>query len=877
MTTKKLQGSSKDPQPSRTITDVISGLQVRARAEEIEAVQPFAAELLETYGYPREHIRTHPQWRVRGRPSDKTGRYPVDIMVFQGDEQELDSEYIIVECKPKRRRDGRTQLEDYLKFSAARLGVWYNGKDRFFLLKTETKRGLIFEELPNIPHYQQRVEDLGQFLRKDLKPSNNLKAVFSVVRNHWAANAVGMTRDEALSQQLINLVFCKIYDEKFTKSDHTVTFRIGFGENKQEVKKRIEGIFKEVKKRYHDVFENNDIIQLDEDSLAYFVGEVQHYCLTESPSDAVADAFEAFISPALKGPQGQFFTPRNVVNLAITLTDPKPLERIIDPACGTGGFLMGVLRYLWNKIDKRGEELSWPEEEITREKDQAAMQYIKGIDKDQFLSKVAKAYMAITGDGRGGIFCENSLENTTRWGPITKNNVQKESFDLIVTNPPFGKKLLIDEVQILRQYQLAYQWKLLKPKDTKNQEETDQQGETGNTEDQPEQNQVYVKQESLRDSQSPQILFVERCIELLKPGGRMGIILPESMFSNPSHRYIVQYLESVAKIRAVISMPEELFQPYTHAKTLVALIEKNREQETTVRQDQDDHEIFMARALWCGHDSRGLDIGKDDTPNIIERFFQYSKKEELEYDHLGFAIKSSEIIDHIYLPKYYNPEIQERLDRLRETHNLIRLGDLIKQEALQVQTGDEVGKLSYRTGNIPFIRTSDMANWEIKADPKQGLSEEIYESYKDRQDIKENDILMVRDGTYLVGTCAMITSLDIKMVYQSHIYKIRSLDHDKINPYMLLTILSSPIVQNQVYAKRFTQDIIDTLGGRLHELVIPVPKDEAARSTIISEAKNIMKSKVMTRRRVWKTINSVTPNEEVDPDSEYSFFLRNIT
>ena len=356
----------------------------------------------------------------------------------------------------------------------------------------------------------------------------------------------------------------------------------------------------------------------------------------------------------------------------------------------------------------------------------------------------------------------------------------------------------------------------------------------------------------------------------------MGIVLPESMFSNPSHRYIVQYLESVSKIRAIISMPEELFQPYTHAKTLVALIEKNVKQETKSQQSQDDYEIFMARALWCGHDSRGLDNGRDDTPKIIERFFRYSKKEKLEYDHLGFVIKSSEIINHIYLPKYYNPEMQERLDRLQETHDLVRLGDLVKQKALQIQTGDEVGKLSYRTGNIPFIRTSDIANWEIKADPKHGLSEEIYESYKERQDVRETDILMVRDGTYLVGTCAMITSLDIKMVYQSHIYKIRSLDHEKINPYMLLTILSSPIVQNQIYAKRFTQDIIDTLGGRLYELILPIPKDEATRSRMVSEATGIMRSKVRTRRRVWKTINSVAPNAEVDPDSEYSFFLRNI-
>ena len=128
--------------------------------------------------------------------------------------------------------------------------------------------------------------------------------------------------------------------------------------------------------------------------------------------------------------------------------------------------------------------------------------------------------MAITGDGRGGIFCENSLDNPSQWALGTRNSVQKESFDLVVTNPPFGKKLTIDERDILRQFQLGHQWKLDNDKG------------------------AYSRLEAIRDTQAPQILFVERCMDLLKPGGRMGIILPESMFSNPSHRQIIQYLEN---------------------------------------------------------------------------------------------------------------------------------------------------------------------------------------------------------------------------------------------------------------------------------------------------------------------------------------------
>ena len=254
----------------------------------------------------------------------------------------------------------------------------------------------------------------------------------------------------------------------------------------------------------------------------------------------------------------------------------------------------------------------------------------------------------------------------------------------------------------------------------------------------------------------------------------------------------------------------------------------------------------------------------------------HSRNEHLEYDHLGFTIRHSEIKDHIYLPKYYNPEIHYQLASLEQTHDLIELGSLIDQEILEVQTGDEVGKLNYGTGDVPFIRTSDLANWEIKADPKHGLSGDVYAQYQDRQDIRENDILLVRDGTYLVGTCAMITRLDTRIVYQSHIYKIRSKDHEIMNPFLLLAVLSSPIVQNQIYAKRFTQDIIDTLGARLYELVIPIPKDVQVRRQLIEDVQQIMEAKVAARQRISSIIFNVAPAEEADPESEYSFFLRNI-
>ena len=278
----------------------------------------------------------------------------------------------------------------------------------------------------------------------------------------------------------------------------------------------------------------------------------------------------------------------------------------------------------------------------------------------------------------------------------------------------------------------------------------------------------------------------------------------------------------------------------------------------------------MAVARWCGHDSRGIGIPRDEIPRIQQRYTLYRETGKLKYDHLGFIVSDSEIKDNIYLPKYYNPEIRKTLDGLRSTHELVRFGDLVSEGLVQVATGHEVGKLAYGTGRVPFIRTSDIANWEIKNDPKHGLHEDLYESYRSRQDVRENDILMVRDGTYLVGTCALVTRLDERIVYQSHIYKIRTLDHRRFHPYLLLALLSCPVVKEQIYAKRFTQDIIDTLGRRIHELALPVPRESAEIHRIVDSVERVIEFRIQARELAHRTVLGVAPHGEVD-DGEYGF------
>lgn len=364
------------------ITDFISGRSIKDTPEEREAVQVFARMLVDDYGYPKDHIQTRPQFRVKVRPSDTKKEYPVDIAVFTDDKKKEDDVYLVIECKKKDRKDGKTQLQDYLRFCKASLGVWFNGQERLFLKKIEKGGKVLFEEIPNIPLYGQRVEDVGMFQRKDLKPATNLKAVFKTMRNFLAANAVGITRDEIFAQQLINLIFCKIYDERFTKPADMVTFRAGVEEEPNDIKDRIVKMFELVKKQYSDVIEIADAVQLDSVSVTHIVGALQQYALTECERDAVGEAFETFIGPSLKGPQGQFFTPRNVVKMVVDMIDPKPDERIIDPACGSGGFLVEALRHVWRSVEERGKGLGWPEIEIHSEKQKIAIDKFRGIDKD---------------------------------------------------------------------------------------------------------------------------------------------------------------------------------------------------------------------------------------------------------------------------------------------------------------------------------------------------------------------------------------------------------------------------------------------------------------------------------------------------------------
>jgi len=807
------------------LIDYISGKKVLAKPEEIEAVQPFSKILVEDYGYPKNLIKTHPQYRVSVRPSGGNS-FPVDIAIFSTKEKKNDQVEIIIECKQKTRKDGLKQLQKYLTFCDASLGVWFNGNDRLFIQKYETSGKVYFREIPNIPLYGQRIEDIGLFKRKDLKKTHNLIQVFRSIRNYLAGNATGTTRDEQFAKELINIILTKLYDEKYTKPDDVVSFRAGINEKPEEISNRIKKRFNETKNIYKDVLDDQDKIKLDPKSIAYIVGELQIYSLLECSRDVVGDAFEVFIHRALKGGQGQFFTPRNVVQTAIKILDPSPDDKIIDPACGSGGFLVEALRHVHSKIEKKGKNLGWPIEMINAEKISKVNTNFRGIEKDDFLGKLAKAYMVLLGDGKSGVFPgEDSLNKTSDWDLDTRNGIQLESFDLVVTNPPFGAKIKVEGTDKLSQFQLGYKWKL------------------------DEENNEWIKTDKIKEDESPQVLFIERCMQLLKDGGRMAIVLPDGILSNPSDRYIVEYLLKNSQIIGSIDMPMSTFLPKTPTKTHLLFVKKTSKPKL-------NYNFFMSYAYTCGHDKRGREINKDEIsliPDFIKKIKPNTK------NHLGFFMNAKDIKDYVLLPKFYNPELDLELTRYKNSGKFLikSIEDLKNEKIIELKRGNEVGSENYGSGSIPFVRTSEVTNWEIAADSTHCLSEEIYNEYKDKQDVKNEDILVVNDGTYLMGRTAMITENDLKIVYQSHFRKIRILKKDKFSPYALLGLLGLEIVQKQIEAKSFRQGTISTLGNRLKEIKIPIPKDKNIMIKMHKEIKKIIDQKKVGKKisQSYKILN----------------------
>lgn len=609
------------------IKDFLTNQLIRSTPEE-GVRQIMLMRLVQEYEYPKECIKT--EFEIQ-KGSKRIG--PADIVVFRdGKSKDQENIWIIIETKRKERSDGIEQLKTYLSpCKAAKFGIWFNGTDISYLEVLD--RAPYFREVFRIPKCGETTIHLPE--KKDLKPAPELRSVFETCHNYIYANE-GLLKEKVFNE-VLKLIFIKMVDEK------KISSKCEFGittEEEEEIKEgkpsaftdRILKLFEEVKSRYSDVFDPNERINLKPITLAFVVGQLQEYSLIETKADVKGIAFQTFVYAHQRGERGEFFTPHPIVELAVEMLDPKDDEKFIDPACGSAGFLVRGMNFVKEKfINERPDKKSKANEFLK----EYAHAHIAGMDINPDLDKVAKMHMILYDDGHSGIFSANSLSpideliaSSEKAGVPRSLRPYENSFDILMTNPPFGSKGKVTDKRILKQFELGYKWK--------------QEKNSGK----------WVKTNELQNGQVPDILFIERCLQLLKDGGRMAIVLPDGNLNNSSLGYVREFIQQKARILAVISMPTGTFMHAgVNPKTSLLFLQKLNEQALN-KLKKNNYSIFMGVVEKVGYDlnsktpkaiykktergeiikdANGDPVIETDIPEIIEAFKEFKKKYGLSF------------------------------------------------------------------------------------------------------------------------------------------------------------------------------------------------------------------------------------------------------
>ena len=550
-----------------------------------------------------------------------------DIVIWDKDapEQAQGTIRIIIECKKetvdaRNAKDGIAQLQSYMSVCPnCEWGMWTNSIQKFVFRKCIDTAGTItFMEYNDIPSADGNLDDVNRPSRKSLRNASddNLLFVFKTCHNHIYVND-GMQKQPAFFE-LLKVIFCKIEDERSIPAPlefYTTSDERSNADGQLTVQKRISKIFERVKKRHGKIFDPNDEIKLKPRSLAYIVSELQRYSLLNTNIDIKGKAYEEIVGANLRGDRGEFFTPRNVMKMVVEMINPQADERVLDSSCGTGGFLVTAMTHVIGQLESQFiaelgvERKDWDSDTIRAFQDRisemAASNYY-GFDINPDLVKATKMNMVMNNDGSGNILQNNSLLPPHEWSDefktrladalgIKKTDIRNHNsigfFNVIVTNPPFGSKIPIKDRSILEQFELAHIW------------ENDKK--TG----------TWTMTSRLQSSVPPEILFIERCTQLLVPGGRMGIVLPDSILGSPGLGYIREWLIKNHRIIGSIDLHVDTFQPRNGTQTSVLLLQKKTLEQKDAEEKSGtmaDYNIFMAIVEKVGHDKRGNPIFKRD-------------------------------------------------------------------------------------------------------------------------------------------------------------------------------------------------------------------------------------------------------------------------
>lgn len=589
ITTKEVRGKL-----TPYTTCCVRNKEIKLTPEEIVR-QLYLMVLNETYDYPFERMQL--EYPVNfGRQVKRA-----DIVIF--DKLDPRAIYLMVELKKPKLKDGKEQLKSYCNATGSPIGVWSNGDSISYYHRKDPN---YFEDISAIPNANEKLSDIlserwtiDDLVKKDklVTEKKSLKDLILEMEDEVLANA-GVD----VFEELFKLIFTKLYDEMESgrnKSRHLV-FR-NYGDTESELKEKIQNLFEKANKKWEGVFTDNPKIMLTPSHLSVCISSLQDVKLFNSNLDVVDEAFEYLINKSSKGEKGQYFTPRYVIDMCVKMMNPQMEETVIDTAAGSCGFPVHAIFHVWEQILK---EKGIPKSHLftAEEKPVECTDYVQNnvfaIDFDEKAVRVARTLNLIAGDGQTNVLHLNTLdyerwsektEDTlwqdtyfTGWKNLRKHRAKNESnrdfnFDVLMANPPFAGD--IKESRILAKYELGK-----KP------------------------NGKYQTKVG-RD-----ILFIERNLDFLKPGGRMAVVLPQGRFNNSSDKNIRDYIAERCRILCVVGLHGNVFKPHTGTKTSVLFVQKWDEE---LCPKTEDYPIFFATMQQPSKDNSGekIFVKKSEFPN----------------------------------------------------------------------------------------------------------------------------------------------------------------------------------------------------------------------------------------------------------------------
>jgi len=543
----------------------------------------FYVELIQKYKYLEKRLDTEVVV-PRRTPSDSA-----DIVVYEDDEQK--KPYIVVECK----KDGISQSEINQSIEQAfgnanslraKYAIVVAGNVRIAFdvagFNPRERDKNIISDIPirygKITKYKYKKGDETW----DLQPAD-LKALQDKFQQCHDILWEGGKRNPAEAfDEMSKLMFCKIQDERFvTEIDEYYKFQIGTHESVKEVADRILKIYKDAQLKQEDVFEQP--IKASDEVIYSIVEKLQSISLAKTDLDAKGKAFEKFLDRVFKGSMGQYFTPRTIVEFMVNILEPTKFDLVIDPACGSGGFLLYVMDYIRKFVEAR-----FPEHEAREIWRNHALYKIFGIEINSQISRVAMMNMIIHEDGHTNIENNDALENYDKFDK--RKSIEPSKYSLLLTNPPFGASIKEREHKYLKNYVLGGRSKKIK--------------------------------------QNSEILFIERCLDLLNENGRMGIVLPDGILMSKSLKYVRDFIIEKAQILAVVSLPQLAFMPSgAGVKSSLLFLRKKKSNEKLAK----NYPIFMAMANHIGYEATGK-WDTNELPSILSAYKAFKEKKNIKSD-----------------------------------------------------------------------------------------------------------------------------------------------------------------------------------------------------------------------------------------------------